>query len=278
MKSRKAIALLFLLVAACKSPEPKTEENTSIEVPKTESSLSDLKLANIIEAIPSPLELSTLIQYSGAQYNATVLNNPDYVSRYNSQFSKAINLGIYGADLGYINIYHKTYSAIEYLNIVYGLASDLQIGAYFDFNTLKRLAKNNERLDSVVYITTKGFERMHKQLKKTKNSHISTLMIAGGWIEEMYIATGIINSAPAKYKELISTVFEEQLILDDILSLLNSYNKNPNFEKLIADFTHLKKVFAGISEDNAKSHTSLTLEQFAIVTKEVQKLRTTLTD
>lgn len=281
MKKTITILALGLLMGACHSSEPsKEQETTTVNADTLASSkpdLSDKELNNIIESLPSPLEFSSLIQYSGAKYKESLLNGTDNRTRYNSQFTKAINLGIYGADLGYINIYNKTYSAIEYLNTVYALATDLNIGDFFDFNTLKRLAKNNKDLDSIVYITTRGFESMHKQLRKTNNSQISTLILAGGWIEGMYLTTGIIQSGESpNSKDLMFTVYDEHIVLDDIVTLLNAFKSQPNFDKIIIDFTNLKELYAGIASANTGKNTSITPEQFEKLAKEIKSIRAKL--
>lgn len=282
----KKLTLIFgiaLILGGCKSSDSSKEQNpteksTKDSVVGMKSTLSDEELNNIIDAIPSPLELSTLIQYSGAKYNQSLLNNTLNKAKYNSQFSKAMNLGIYGADLGYVNMYEKTYSAMEYLNTVYALSNDLNIGDFFDFNTLKRLATNNKNLDSIVFITTRGFEKMHHQLKQTHNSHISVLILVGGWIEGMYLTTGIIQSNPTKSDDLIFTIYDEHIVLDDILKMMNAFKTNPNFEEVILNLENLKKKYDTIIAANSKSNVSVTPEQFAEISKEIQAIRTKLVE
>jgi len=284
LSMKKIIVMLGIIsiIAGCNSSDSAkqqiaTETSGKDSLINIKSSLSDNELDHIIESIPSPLEFSSLIQFSGAAYQQSLLNNTDNRSKYNSQFNKSVNLGIYGADLGYINIYGKTYSAMEYLNSVYQLASDLNIGNYFDFNTLKRLATNNKNLDSVVYITTKGFEKMHYQLKKSHNSQISILILAGGWVESVYLTTGIIQSGSSpKAKDLMFTIYDEKIVLEDILKLTTSYKGNPNFDKLIADLEKLKAIYAAITTTNSASNASLSQEQFNEIAKEVKAIRTKL--
>src|ERR1017187_3349586 len=123
MKNLIVILGIVLVFAGCKSSDSSKEQNpvappAKDSVSNLKSSLSDDELNNIIESIPSPIEFSSLIQNSGAKYKEALLNNTENEKKYNSQYSKALNLGIYGADLGYVNMYEKTYSAIDYLNTV----------------------------------------------------------------------------------------------------------------------------------------------------------------
>lgn len=271
----KKLTILFgtiLVFAGCNSSEP-SKENSENEIPvKLKVTLSDSALNSIIETIPSPLELASLIQYSGANYTESFLNKTENLGKYNSQFSQALNLGIYGADLGYINLYEKTFSAMDYLNTVYQLATDLNVGDFFDFNTLKRLATNNKNLDSVIYITTAGFEKMHTQLKKTNESQISILILAGGWIEGVYLTTEIAQTASSdKANELMLTIYDEHIVLEDILKLVDAYKENPNFNMLSSELTRLQKTYDDVSRAYEFNE-----DQFKILAKEIKTVRNKL--
>ncbi len=263
---------ILLATAGCGSPEePKSETPTTDSAVNVKPSLSDAELNNIIQSIPSPLEISSLIQNSGAKYTESFLNKTENINSYNSQFSKAINLGIYGADLGYINLYNKTYSAMNYLNSVYQLATDLKIGDYFDFNTLKRLAVNNKNLDSIVYITTANFETMHKQLKKENNSQISVLILIGGWVEGTYLTTQIAQSSDTEHSaELMQTVQDEQLVVNELIKLGNAYSNHAGFKGIVADLENLKKAF------EANNTEAVTKDQFSSLAKEIIAMRNKL--
>ena len=105
-----------------------------------------------------------MLKDAGTQYDYSLLNEPANSSNYNSNFNKAINLGIYGTDLGYANIYEENQDAIQYLNSIKGLANDLSIGQFFDFTTIARLATNSKNLDSLLLITTQNFNSINSYL------------------------------------------------------------------------------------------------------------------
>ncbi|MCC7051452.1 MAG: hypothetical protein IT239_06730, partial [Bacteroidia bacterium] len=72
----------------------------------------------IINSIPPPVEITSLIKESGVPFQAEILNATDNTSKYTINYYKALNLGVYGADLGYINLYEKTYQSLKYLDAV----------------------------------------------------------------------------------------------------------------------------------------------------------------
>ncbi len=84
-----------------------------------------LNIGGELFSIPSPLQTAMLIQKTGSAYDKSILNTKENMNQYATDFSKALNLGIYGADLGYVNMYSKTQDAISYLAAVKKLSDDV---------------------------------------------------------------------------------------------------------------------------------------------------------
>jgi len=279
MKKTIVILGIVFLVFGCKSTDSQKEVSTADadSAVSVTSSLSENELHTIMESIPSPLELSSLILNSGAPYSESILNNNENLSKYNSEFSKAVNLGIFGADLGYVNLYEKTFSSMDYLNSVYKLSTDLNVGEFFDFNTLKRLATNNQNLDSIVYITTSGFEKMQRHLKKMNNTQIGVLMIVGGWIEGLYLTTEIIQIAkPSQANELKLTVYDEHIVLTDILKLTEAFKSNPNFNDLNTSLNTLNNVYSSIPDSANGQNATAKDKHFNELVAQIKSIRNKL--
>jgi hypothetical protein len=75
-----------------------------------------------IFSIPSPVQTAFLIKDVGVPFNSDYVNPADNAMNYSSNFSKALNLGVYGADLGYLTIYEQTDGALRYLKSVRGIS------------------------------------------------------------------------------------------------------------------------------------------------------------
>ena len=69
---------------------------------------------------------------SEAKYNGSLLNQSDNLPKYNNNYKKALNLGVYGTDLGYTNIYGQNQDGIKYISSIKSLADELNIGQFFD--------------------------------------------------------------------------------------------------------------------------------------------------
>jgi hypothetical protein len=244
-----SFVLLVLFLSACGSGS-KTSEQDIIDLlgqtDEDEPIVSNEVIGEIIQQIPSPLEISVLLKESGTKYEVALLNSPDNVSKYNSNFKKALNLGIYGTDLGYTNIYEQNNDGLKYMTVIKELADGLSIGQFFDIETIGRLATNSRNLDSLLLITTKNFNSINHYLQQQNRANLSVLLLTGGWLEALHISAQVSSKAKGN-TELREVIGEQKIILENIMLLLSFYSeKDPNIDKLVEDMTPLKQAFDGI--------------------------------
>ncbi len=239
-------AIITLLVAACSS-DKKSSEQAFLESLDSEKSAqttaSEAAIADILQQIPSPLEISVLLKQSGKRYNREILNSPDNLSKYNSNYKKALNLGIYGTDLGYTNIYEQNKDGVNYIEVIKRLADGLSIGQFFDIETIGRLASNSKNLDSLLLITTQNFNSINHYLQTQGRASVSVLLLSGGWLEALHITCNIAASDPTNTL-LQEKIGEQKVILNNIISLLTFYkDTDQNMASLLEDMQELRKVF-----------------------------------
>ena len=211
------------------------------EAAASEPQISTEALVDIINSIPPPIELSVLIKEVGGEYTSGPLNPPNNSSKYNTNFKKAVNLGIYGADLGYISLYDKSQDAIDCLGAVKDLADGLSIGHFFDFETIKNLASNKHDLDSLVFVSTQNFAKMNDYLKENKRVNLSVLMLAGGWIEGLHIAGQIAVTHDSK--ELNERIGDQKVILNQVIELLKVFQSNAEIKGLTDQMIELQGLY-----------------------------------
>lgn len=240
------IGLILALFTACGS-EKKSDEQAFLEgldSAKTEGpSISEGVIGDILGRIPSPLEISVLIKESGRKYDVSYLNDPNNISNYNSNYKKALNLGVYGTDLGYTNIYEQNQDGVKYMSSIKTLADGLNIGQFFDIETIGRLATNSKNLDSLLLITTQNFNSINHYLQSQNRSNLSVLFLTGGWVEAVHILSEVAAANPNN-KELRETIGEQKIILENIILLLSFYKEtDQNMASLLADMEELKRAF-----------------------------------
>ncbi len=242
------ITLVALFLTACGSSKKPDEQAflNSLDSAKSGPTIDEEVINSILQQIPSPLEISVLLKESGTKYNITLLNTPDNLSKYNSNYKKALNLGVYGTDLGYTNIYEQNKDGIKYLTSIKSLADGLNIGQFFDIETIGRLATNSKHLDSLLLITTQNFNSINHYLQTQSRANLSVLLLIGGWVEAMQI-TCQVATKDVKNKELHEKIGEQKIILEQIVLLLSFYKEDANMALLLKDMEELKVAFDKIN-------------------------------
>lgn len=238
--------LVLALFSSCGSGKKSDEQAflEGLDSAKTEGpSISEGVIGDILQQIPSPLEISVLLKESGRKYNAGYLNSADNISKYNSNYKKALNLGVYGTDLGYTNIYEQNQDGVKYMSSIKELADGLNIGQFFDIETIGRLATNSKNLDSLLLITTQNFNAINHYLQTQNRSNLSVLFLTGGWLEALHITCEVAAANPTN-KELQETIGEQKIILENIMLLLSFYKESDqNMASLLTDMEELKKIY-----------------------------------
>lgn len=244
-----SVALAFGLLVACSSGK-KPDEQAFLEsldsAQDAGPTIDDEVISSILQQIPSPLEISVLLKENGTKYDATLLNNPDNLAKYNSNFKKALNLGIYGTDLGYTNIYEQNQDGLKYLTSIKSLADGLNIGQFFDIETIGRLATNSKNLDSLLLITTQNFNSINSYLQTQSRANLSVLLLTGGWVEAMQIVCQVAAKNPNN-KELMETIGAQKIILEQIVLLFSFYKGDEYMASLLSDLEQLKAAFDQIN-------------------------------
>jgi len=247
-----AIFSLLAIIACNSAGDGDKKISDDIEIPDSifdqgdkPLMISEEAMEDIIQNISSPVEMAALLKATGVPFSKRYLSTSENIDDLNTNFKRAINLGIFGADLGYLNMYNKTGSVLDNMSAIKRLSEELNVGQFFDFTTIKRLATNNENLDSLMYISVASFNNMDDYLRKHNRSNLSSLIVFGVWIEGMYIATQVLKEAPDN-PEVVERIGEQKLILNDLLLILKNYKSDKDFYNLIQDVEAIKKEFDGV--------------------------------
>ncbi len=206
--------------------------------------LSEEIMGEVIGNISSPVEMAGLFKSSGVAFTERILNNPDNVSKYETSFKRALNLGVFSADLGYINTFDKTNIVISYLMAVKTLADGIRVGQFFDFNALHRMATSSANLDTLMEMSVTSFNKMDSYLRDQNRSNVSSLIITGAWIEGLYIAANVVKET--NDKDLSIRIAEQKHIINILEIILGNYANEPNFAELVSDMEKLKKAYSNI--------------------------------
>ena len=202
-------------------------------------------MEEMVDNISSPIEMASLVKSLKIPFSQKYLATTKNVSNYNTSHAKAFNLGIFGCDLGYLNMYGRTSLVLDYISAMLNLANGINVGQFFDFSTMKRLATNNQNVDSLVYISQLSFNRMDKYLQKNNRSNLSILMVSGVWIEGLYLSCQFLRERPDE-KRLAESIAEQKVMLAQLMSILEHFSNEPFIANLVAELTNIKTIYDDI--------------------------------
>ncbi len=210
-------------------------------------SIDQSKIAEVDEIIggfASPVEASAMLKDYHIPFNKNYLAPTSYANNYDINLKKALGLGIYSADLGYLNIYHKNTQIINYLQVIFQLASQLRVAQFFDFQSLKYLVTTSDNVDSLLFLSVNSFYQIDAYFRSTRRSYLSLLSVTGVWIESLYLLTQVQKDNP--YVSLRSQIGSQKDLLNKLLELLEVYQGHPEFNYLIKQFKKLQQAFAPV--------------------------------
>jgi hypothetical protein len=219
-------------------------KNDDEEVEKLDSNKSNMVNINgTLFSIPSPIQTAILLKQVGATYNKGLLNSPGKISSYSTETKRALNLGAYGADLGYIILYQQTQEAIGYLGAVKKLSDDVGISGAFGTKLLDRFKQNMSNQDSLLVFTSEAFRSSDSYLKDNDRGKVSSLIIAGGWVESLYFTSEIYNTNLKDKKKLEERMGEQKTTLDNLIKLLTPYYQEEGFTEFVDALIDLASEF-----------------------------------
>jgi len=194
------------------------------------ASIDKTGVEEMVENIASPVETASLIKRLGLPFDKGLLIPSNAEDNFNTNLQKALGLGLFGTDLGYLNMYEKSSEVLTYISAVKNLADGIQVGQFFDFSSLKRLASNNENLDSLIFISQQSYNHIDTYLRDNNRASLSQVIVAGVWIEGMYLTARLAKQT--NNDELVETVADQKIVIAKLIPMLRVYEGDPSIKKL----------------------------------------------
>jgi len=214
-----------------------------------------INIDNSLFSVPSPHQIAKILSEENVGYDNQLLNLASNIRNYTNSYKKALNLGVYGADLGYTNQYNNTQDAITYFSVIKGLSQNLDLTNAFKKETFERIEKNISNQDSLIYLITNSFQDIDIFLKTNGQEHIGVLILTGGWIESMYI----LSKFALRYKsnqELTMRLCENKKALSNLIKIISQFSeRNKIYETLIEKFIELEIAFQQVDINYFYEHT-----------------------
>jgi hypothetical protein len=231
------VSFALLTIVSCSEPTSSTSNPPLVDSSSVSSS-GTLKFQGEIISIPSPTQIAVILQKASIPYQQGVVNPLTNASKYTGEFKKAMNMGVYGADLAYIANYEQGQINNDYFETIGDLAGELQILEHIDKSLLSRLANNISNKDSLLSLNAQFFRAGDQYLKNAERSDLAGLILLGGWVEALYLSM----DAAITNKDIRSMLGDQKHAAASLVSLMSKYNE-PSLEKVKVEMLALGEVF-----------------------------------
>lgn len=223
---------------------------------------------DVINPLPTPFETTKLLNDMGAKYVSSSLNSVAKADKYFTEKSKAVNLGIYGADLAYAVTYNQKQDVKVYSKAVKTLVDQLGINVdYSNLLTDEAREKLNNK-DTLISVITKMFNGTYKSLTEKNNPELATMVVSGTWIELMYIATHISEDTYHN-SGVVKLITNQKESYTKLIGLLGEHSTNADVKSLETQLQVLKPVFE-------KIETGLSEKDYLLILQTIQNVRNSL--
>jgi hypothetical protein len=235
------ICSVILLVGACKNVSK--ENRISAEADTTLVPDETIKKAkSIFYHMYLPSEMYKIFEKAGAVYDPSILNPVENVNLYETSAKAALNLGIYGVDLSYNKIFGQNQKTLLYFTVIHKLSQQLGIPDNQFSTAIKGMEKHIANRDSLTKYATDIYASTNRYLNENERASTSTLVVAGGWIEALYIASRI-SDENMNNAEIIERIAFQKYSLKTLISLLSNHQDEPIVARYLLMLKALSRSF-----------------------------------
>jgi hypothetical protein len=197
----------------------------------------------IFYGILTPVEISTIFNRLGISHSNEILNPTSNRDLYLSSSKASINTGIYGVDFGYLKVFGIGQQLIDYMVTIREMSNKLGIPDSYLTEPIRRIQSDLAEPDTVLFLMSQAYIKMESHLREGGRESTAGLMVMGGWVEAMYIATQLVYNPEKPDPEVIQKIAEQKYTLTSLLSFLKNYYDDPVVVYYSKKLKYLKNYF-----------------------------------
>jgi len=260
---------ILLLFQSCQSNKSKSEKYKDLDDQLLYENFIEVEQTGVNYKIPSPMEMFIFLKKADAPFLNNKTHKTQKCINYISKKEKAINFGIYSADLAYCSVFGDFQQTLIYFKTIKQLADNLGLHEGFGKQMATRIDKNLTNIDSLMEISADSYYKANRFMEEQGQTDIMGLMLVGGWIEGLYLAIESVNDI--NNSPITERIADQQVLLENLLGYLQKNQNSDDITKVIQDLEQLQEVFDELYFND--ENTIITKNQFVNITNGVKSLR-----
>jgi len=272
IQSGAALVILVLVIAlsSCNNPAAQDEQANAAaaDTINKEVTLSP-ESQGLLYSFPTPFEVTAMLEKAKAGFIFDITNPPANAGKYTTEMSKALNLGVYSADLSYSATYNRNDETNKFLACTNKLADELGIAGVYDQTLIEKIKKYNNNKDSLVGLINKVFSQTNDFLSRNNRNQIAVLIAAGGFAEGLYLAAtlGEVAKDNTRIMAVIASQKDNHMKL---LTILEAYNADQNMKPVADAIAKLKPIWGIYDIESGKKMPMQKVAELADLTESVR--------
>ena len=272
------IGLIFLFSCSNSTEHPSETlpDTASAKSSKTQdeavNDTTKFKFDFAIANIPSPA--SVMLQlHEDRPLSNTFLLQAGVSDHCNSEFTRALAMGIYNIDFAYSIQTNQSQNVLNYMKAIAGMSIKLGLKNALDQILGQRVEQNLSQKDSLFSILDEVFYKSDAFLKTNKRMKVASLIFTGSWIEALYLngLVGQQSTKPETLRYAKTLLWQQRFHLENLINLLNDFKSDATCGELSND---LSRILTSIKAE--KQADQITDKRFAEFIQEIGNLRTRL--
>ena len=235
------MAVSIILLTGCGGAGNQKANEEAADTISKELSLSP-EAMNLLYKMPTPFEVTMLLEQAKAGYIFDITNSVDNVGKYMTEKSKAINLGIYSADLAYSATYNHVDNTNQFLGCTSRLADELGIAGIYHPNLVEKVKEFDNNKDSLVAMVSGIFLATNDFLSKNNRNQVAVYIATGAFVEGLYLASSL-NIVATDNTQISSIIYKQASNYDQLMTILALYQQDETMKSLYDEMLKLKPVF-----------------------------------
>lgn len=272
-----SLCVVFLLSSCIRSSTKEENKDTTenylkkIDSIKQEVRLS-AELQSVLDKFPAQMEITMALEKAKAGYYFEITNSPGNVARYTTERSKALNLGVYSADLNYSVAFSRTDETNKFVYCTSKLADELGLSGVYDQPTKDKLKKYSNNKDSLMALTSSLSDQTKSFLSENDRNEVAVLIAAGGFAEGIYLASSLGEMAVRDNSKIMGIIVGQKENYENLMQILSVYKNNPEIQPVVEAMEMLKGLWMNSGIDYGKKIPLSKAVEISNLTKRVREI------
>lgn len=259
------LMITFIFMTSCNSCKSRVAERQQEKSELAQVDSLENQIEENVYPLPTSAEVIRMLTDLEVGYIIGISNPVENTKKYFNSPKRAINMGVYGADLSYATLYNMQQMVINYLNAIRSLSNELNMSKIYNESLYDSIKMNYDNRESLVRILTAAFNDTYVYLSDNDEQPLALLVVGGAWVEGMYLTTHV-SEAAYQIAGISRVLLEQKKSFDMFLEITKPYLNDPSVGDFVKKLDPVKTVYAGLG-------TSLTEQNIKDITVAITEVR-----